>query len=120
MGVGELGHNVVNIILHPVEDCCYYGLRAVAPGVGIPVDLLNPLQIHNGYQTNQQIHMLGNVERFADHASMQSLVKQQVSIWWYRTPRRKRTGFMPCFYQRLIFIMHIPSVTAVASISVVV
>ena len=80
VGMRELRHDVVHVIVHPIDDGLNHGILAVAALMSIPMDFLDPLQIDNGYHTNQQVNVLGNVVVVAHHPAMEPLVEQGIGI----------------------------------------
>ena len=76
VGPRELGRNKVNVIVHAAQNCFSDGFGRITAALGVTVNFLDPLEVDNGNHSHEQVHMLCNVDRAVDHASMQSLVEE--------------------------------------------
>ena len=75
MSTRKLGGNVVEIIRHSFEDNIDYSLLRVSTVYTVTFNLLDPLSINNGYNTNHQLNEAGNIDFIRYSATMQAFIE---------------------------------------------
>src|SRR3546814_12692906 len=55
-------------------------LRAIATLIGVALELLDPFQVDDRRDADQQIRVRGNIDLITDERTMQAFIKQQIRI----------------------------------------
>ena len=94
MRVHELRADVVHVVGHAAQDGVGYRFGAVAALGLVAPELLDPLQIDDGYHADQQVRVLGDVDVGRYNSTMQPFVKQQVGVGGHVFPGRESAGLL--------------------------
>jgi adenylate kinase len=87
--IRELRTDVFHVVAHATQDGLRHGFRGIAALGGIAMDLLDPFQVYDGHDADQQIHVLRDVDLVRHHAAMQAFVEQDVGAGGNVFPRRE-------------------------------
>jgi len=90
----KLRGNIVHIIVDALLDSLHHCLGTVAAFLAVALNLLNPLQIDDGYHSDQQVYKW----RHLGHSSVQPFIKQNIRILINLFPGSKSTRFLPPFF----------------------
>ena len=88
--LGELRHDIVDVIGHAPQDRVGDRLRGIAARRLVAMQFLNPFEIDDRHDADPQIDMLAHVSRARLDATMQALIKQQVGTRFELPPGRER------------------------------
>ena len=70
------------------------------------MNLLNPFQINNRHDPDEQIHITGNINLVSDYPAMQPFVEEEIGIGWHRLPRGEGAG-LPAVAFRFFMVVQI-------------
>ena len=80
MSAGKLRADVMHVVVHPAQDHIGNCLRGVPAGRFVAVQFLDPLEIDDRSNTDQQIDVLGDIDLIGHDRAVQPFVKQQVGV----------------------------------------
>jgi len=87
----------VHVVVHAPQDGVHHALLGIATLAGVAVDLLDPLQVDDGHDADQQVYVLGDVHTIGDEAAVQALVEQQVGARRQALPGREGADWLAVF-----------------------
>src|SRR5690348_7914202 len=117
VGSRELRADVVHVVGHPPEDRINDRLLRVAAMLLVAVQLLDPFEIDDRYDADEQVGMARDVHRLGDHGAVQPLVEQHVGPRRQILPRREGAGLLPIGFGLLV-VMQILAHLAGAALAV--
>ena len=77
---------MIDVVRHPTQDGVHRGLGGVSPFSVVAGDLLNPFQVGDRHNADQQIHQRRHVVFIGDHTPVQTLIEEQVGTAGNRLP----------------------------------
>src|SRR5256884_3642455 len=109
----ELRADVVHVVWHAAQDCVDHGLLAVAAVMLVAMDLLDPLEVDDRHDADQQVDVTRHIHVPAEVSPVQALVEQQVAALPHRLPVGEGAG-LAAELPRLRGIVHVAAHLAAA------
>ena len=81
MGAGELGHDVMHVVVHAAQDGVLYRFGRVAADLDVAMQLLDPLQVDRRHHPDQQVDVARYVHAVSHHGAVQTLIEQAVTVF---------------------------------------
>ena len=87
VGAGKLRGDEVDVIFHRSDDGVHHRLPGVAALAGVANEFLDPLEINDRHDPDQQVDMAGDIMLRRDNPAVQPLIEQHVRRLRQRLPR---------------------------------
>ena len=72
--------DVIYVVGHTAQDRVDNRLLCVAAYHLVAMELLNPFEVDDWYDTDQEIGVLGDIDRLGDDCSMQPLIEEHTPL----------------------------------------
>src|SRR3546814_9264904 len=72
----ELRHDEIHVFRQAAQERTGDLLRAIATLIGVALELLDPFQVDDRRDADQQIRVRGNIDLITDERTMQAFIKQ--------------------------------------------
>src|SRR3546814_11983728 len=95
-----------NVVRKAEQDRTGDLLRAIATLIGVALELLDPFQVDDRRDADQQIRVRGNIDLITDERTMQAFIKQQIRIRRQAHPTGKGSGRLSGL-RRLVVAMQV-------------
>src|SRR3984893_6464248 len=86
VGAAELRTDMVHVVGHAPQDGVDYRVLAVAAMMPVAMQLLDPLEIDDRHDADEQIDVACDIDAIADVSAMQAFVEEEVAVGRHRLP----------------------------------
>ena len=117
MRVRELWTDVMHVVMHPPQDRVGHRFGGITSHCFIAMQFLDPLEIDDRHDSDQQIDMLRNIDLVGDDGAVQTFVEHHVGVLRNLFPRRKSARLLP-EGAGLLYVMQVSAPSALSRLAV--
>ena len=113
----ELRADVVHVVMHAPQDRVGHRFGGIAARRLVPMQLLDPLEIDDRHDADEQIDMARDVDVAARDGAVQPLVEQHIRVLGQLFPFGERAGLC-AVARRFLLVMQVLAVLAASGLAV--